>query len=502
MNYRILLVCLFQLTIVCLQAQVAPKRQLKPTEMQAELRLLKNAWEQFHPGLYRFNTPQQIDSLFEKVQNLVQQPMYEHDYFLLLSMVAHQLNCGHTYLNPWNQKDQVVQTLFSKKHLPFLFKVVDRQFIITHNLISDNRVLPGDVLYTINGISTDNILEKLLTVSRGDGKNAMNRTLNNCSIYPVDIDSTNYAMFDIFTPLFYPQLFAVDVYCCQIIKSNGDTIQVLLQAQTKQERHLAYINKFSPLLRQENSWQLQQLGNSIAHFRIQDFVTWTWKTEVNTYLDSLMQIINSKGITDLIIDIRGNEGGSDDARNILLSYLIQRPISGGCPDHRLRTFTSVPDSMRKYLKTWNVSLYEPMVAGTYTRFNDRYIEEKQETSSDTIFPAKNHFKGRVYLLTDATNSSTSFTLAKIFQQNHIGKLIGEPTAGTQLGINGGQFFLLYLPYSGFEIDLPLIWGASDHNLPDQGIEPDHFVATTRNDIIQRRDAQLEFTLQLISKGQH
>jgi C-terminal processing protease CtpA/Prc len=87
----------------------------------------------------------------------------------------------------------------------------------------------------------------------------------------------------------------------------------------------------------------------------------------------------------------------------------------------------------------------------------------------------------------------------MFQQSGRGLIIGEPTGGSKQGINGGQFFLLYLPYSGIEIDLPLIWQKPVSDAPDNGVVPDRIVYTSRAAICSGRDEQLEAAINSLQR---
>ena len=93
------------------------------------------------------------------------------------------------------------------------------------------------------------------------------------------------------------------------------------------------------------------------------------------------------------------------------------------------------------------------------------------------------------MLIDAKNSSAGFETARNFKAARLGTLVGETTGGCQQGINGGEFFFLTLPNSGFELDLPLIYNYHPDK-PDRGIDPDYEVHATQADIAAGRDAQL------------
>jgi C-terminal processing protease CtpA/Prc len=117
-----------------------------------------------------------------------------------------------------------------------------------------------------------------------------------------------------------------------------------------------------------------------------------------------------------------------------------------------------------------------------TRFDD-------DERGSVIKPALPTFKGRVWVLVGASNSSATFEFAQTVQQNHLGTLVGQPTGGNQRGINGGAFFFLRLPGSKIELDLPLIGTFPDGERPDAGLEPGIKVIPTVDDIASGRDAR-------------
>lgn len=68
--------------------------------------------------------------------------------------------------------------------------------------------------------------------------------------------------------------------------------------------------------------------------------------------------------------------------------------------------------------------------------------------------------------------------------------MGQPTGGSQRGINGGAFFFLRLPNSGIEMDLPLIGTFPAKPMPDAGLTPDVQVVRTVDDLAEGRDAAM------------
>lgn len=474
------------------QATLSKEERLK------ELTIIKSSWTTLHPGLLRYNTQNQIDQHFEDLRKNVSEKITNQQYYVLLSQLATKIKCGHTYLNPWNQTEETINTYYSNSFIPFLYKVIDRKFIITHNLSENKQIKAGDEILSINNVKIKSIIDSLLTVSRSDGNNGIAKKLDNINIVPIDIHTTNYALFDIYFPLFFPNSINKDVYDFEIKPFQKKPFKISVKALTKSQRQEVYVSNFGEIPIHEKNWQYKLLKPNVAYLRLGDFETWEWKTDYKTYLDSIFTQINSKHIANLIIDIRGNEGGDDGARTEVLSYIANKPFGCENPVRRLYKFLSIPDTLLPYLKTWNKEFKEPKKEQDYLKLNGYY--EKIDTSKSPCTPTNpksNSYKGKVFMLTNANNSSTTFTMADIFKNYGFGLIVGEPTGGTKQGLNGGQYFFLRLPYSKFEIDLPIIYGAPTITRPDEAITPDYLITTKQEDIYFNRDAQIEFILKQI-----
>ena len=229
-----------------------------------------------------------------------------------------------------------------------------------------------------------------------------------------------------------------------------------------------------------------------------DFETWEWKTDYKLWLDSVFRLIRNSSIHTLIIDIRGNEGGADAARDELLSYLLDKPFGCLGRQRRLFRFLQIPDSLKPFIRTYDKSLTTPKSVTEVEPATDGLYEAKADLLDTCmpVMPKADRFTGQEYLLVDGGNSSTTFTLADLFQQYHAGEIVGEQTSGNKQGINGGQFFFFYLPISKLEFDIPLIWGAPSTDRPEGGVTPDLIIKTTQASIYRQQDPQIEAILNM------
>ena len=213
---------------------------------------------------------------------------------------------------------------------------------------------------------------------------------------------------------------------------------------------------------------------------------WDWRG----FLDQSFVEMATRGVTKLIVDVRGNEGGND-CGDLVAARLIDAPIAREGYARRTR-YRQTPERLNQYLDTWDRS-FRNWGDDAVPR-DDGFYDLRGEADVDQIEPLGPRFRGDVDVLIDSQNSSATFQFASCIKTNRLGRLIGAPTGGNQRGINGGAFFFLRLPASGLEADVPLIARFPPAPKPDAGIAPDVEIALTREDIAAGRDAALEFAL--------
>ena len=465
---------------------------LTVANMHSDLAILKSALTSLHPGTYRYLSKSQLDRYFKEIEIQTNKPLCVNEYYLKLSQLTTKLKCGHTYLNPYNQRKALTTQLNSDPVIPLLFKVVKKKIIVTHNLSEQMKIKAGDEVVSINGRPVAKIIDSLLSVSRSDGKHGLNKKLDNIGISPYLAGKDKYALFDIYFPLFFADSSYAKYYEIGVksFKKN-EVMKYNLAIISKQMRQQRYQVRFEtePL---QPTGSFRMLSPQCGYLKIRDFTTKGWSRNYEHYLDSIFINLKDVKASQLIVDIRDNEGGDDDVRNKIISYLITHPANYTI--RRYYRFLKVSDSLKPYLQTWDPAFKRPKIPSDYKKTKTGLYFKKNTRSTESISPNQNHFAGQVYLLINATNSSSSFFMADILQENKYVKLVGEATGGTKQGINGGQFFFLYLPSSGIEVDIPLIYQAPIKKRKDEGIKPNILVKTTANDIAKSVDAQLNYLL--------
>lgn len=451
--------------------------------------LLKRTMEILHPGIYRYLTKEDLDRNYSKATDLSSDSISIRESFLRLSEFVAGIKCGHTMLNPYNQSDFVKSSVISgKDKLPFAFDFVDREMIITSD-VSGSGISRGSVIRKINGVPAEQILEALLVFADGDGNNDVQRIFN-CRVTGIG----EHEFSDIYLPLVVPP--AEGKYEIEYSDpvSRAGFLTRTVEAISREERFIRLQAKGAKRQTLEDLWNFRFENEKTGILSIGTFVTYNSKFDWKNFLAEAFKELSKKKTPNLIIDIRGNGGGSTEVAWEIISYLIDKPLTLDAED-RLVRYLIVPDDLRPYLSTWDDSFYDR--TGSAEKFNEEFYKLKSTDVSNAIEPKEQMYKGKVYVMTDGSNSSATFILAKLLRDNGRATLAGSTTGGNLKGINGGNIMFLTLPNTGIEVDIPLIGYFPKGNQPDSGITPDIDLIEAPEELRSDDDVRLKKLLEII-----
>ena len=441
--------------------------------------IIRRAYSLLHPGLLRYNSPSQIEARFDEFQRDWDAADDLAGRYLTLTKLLAALKCGHSYANFYNQKASVATTLFSgRNRLPFRFRWLGDQMIVI-----DGPLPRGSAILSIDGRPVANILKALLPLTRADGSNDGKRR-QLLSVMGMD----DYETFDIFYPLVFPVGDSFDIRSRTV---DGEEMQTRLPAIDLITRQSAR-KKTASISLDAPQWTVEHDGRT-ATLTMDGWAVYKGRWDWKAWLDAAFEDMARRGTDRLIIDIRRNEGGLDCGHEII-ARLIDTPLAVNAYARRVR-YRRVPDDLAPYCDTWDPSFKD--WGSDATPYDARFYDLKGDGDGPSVIQPKGpRFKGRVFVLTSAENSSATFQFAQQMQQNRLGTLIGEQTGGNQRGINGGAFFFLRLPQSGLEADLPLIGYFPSSPKPDAGVMPDIRILTSAKDVSLGRDAAMDAALKI------
>lgn len=481
------------------QGPVAAHTVIAGEGLQKDVAVLRSAFEQLHPGLYRYKTKPEMNHEFAELQKDLGKDQPLEQVYLRLAEFTATIECGHTFANPYNQSKAVAAALFEGRgRLPFFYRWIAGNMVVTRDWSANHSLPPGTQVLAIDGMEGGVLLHRLMKLASADGANDARR-INLSERQGQEL----YENADLFLPMIVPR-WSGNLRLRVRKPGAGHTSVMTVTKQTDAEANAAFAasqpdgNGAAPL------FTVQYLDSGVAVLTMPTWVMfhtkWDWKGWLNRTLDE----ITERKAPALIVDLRGNVGG-DSVGDLILARLRSGPARA-LEFSRLMRYRRVPQELLPYLSTYDptfkdwgsraVGMPAPLPTAPPVPYY-RQVQEPDGTAA--VDGTARHFAGHVFVLTDASNSSATFAFARAVQQEQLGLLVGGGTGGNQRGINGGAFFFLKLPNSGIEIDLPLIGYFPAGQQPNAGLAADVAVSTTRLDVESGIDRVLLRAIELAAR---
>ncbi|MGB8317949.1 MAG: S41 family peptidase [Ignavibacteriaceae bacterium] len=402
-------------------------------KLQEDFREMRKMLEENHPALYDYTDKQKLDSLLDYHYSLINRPLEFNEFYKSISSVLSKVGCGHTKLwLPSDYRYAVPDNFFPLK-LSFSNKKVYVSGYYSH-LID---IPLGSEVLSINKKPIYEIVEALESITSSD---AFIQAFRSKSVEKNF--AKNYALY-----YGYPDFFRVKFIAPG--KSKEEETGLLPVS-------LETINKY-PVRGNELSLKLPDNINA-ALITINSFIYYEQREMFRKFIDSSFLVIQNKKIKNLVVDLRGNDGGDPFCSSYLLSYIENEPV--------------------------------PYFAEIYGRY---------KTLSEPIPAAANNFKGNIYTLIDGSCFSTTGHFCALLKYNHIGKLVGTETGAT-FTCTGS---VIYKDLKNTRLILGTArkqrYDAAVSNMDrTKGVMPDYYIERSQNDIVTNTDAELNFVLELIN----
>jgi len=228
----------------------------------------------------------------------------------------------------------------------------------------------------------------------------------------------------------------------------------------------------------------------IAHVNIRSFNHGNIEPDAEIILPFLQSI---GGYEHLIIDIRGNGGGSSNYFPIVfMQHLINEPVSwrfdaffmGGGHALSFEQFDEMNPVTDGLLEGFPHLHPDDAPLLAHYVYGENYIEPSDYTVG---------FNGKIWLLVDGRNFSAADFAAVVTQQTGFAAIVGEPTGGAGIGANPIVFAL---PNSG-------IAGRFQAMYTIDGFGRNSYEFTTQPDIFNHEGMDaLQTVLTIIEEGAH
>lgn len=461
-------------------------KSLSPSQLQEDFKVFRGSLEDFHPGLYWYRTPQEVNQLFDSIQATLTTPMTDKEFIRKLAPIVSFIGCGHTWVHPPKSNPE--------KFLPIEMVIHKQKAYCESNLSEDSLLIkPGDEILAMNGIEMDSLVSLLMTFLPTDGRITTRKS------YMV-----NKYLQNVYTNYFKNP----DEYVLKIKDQDGIDKDVIIKTLTRKE-----IQKNTEIRKSERNDPRNLMlefdqNASTAILTVKHFFDWKEdgkNIRFESRLQKLFESIDSSKVDNLVIDVRDNGGGK--VPWVLLSYFVDEEFtlskqadfvfSKKSPYYQ---YQKLHPAMRFLKRKW-----------LYTWLPGSHKMEKQNESTYLLTglymtnpykPTKPQFKGKVYALTNGGSFSATADFVAMMKSKELATIVGEETGGGYYGNTSMERSFVTLPNSNLKLDIPLVRHQLNVNPIFElgsGTKPDHHVPETLNDKFDRTDSQLEYTLELIKK---
>ncbi|MEO1729345.1 MAG: S41 family peptidase [Pseudomonadota bacterium] len=463
---------------------------LSAGQIREELSITRLALEQIHPGYTRYTQQSVFDALWDEVEAELLANPTRGNLYLQISRVLATIRCDHTKAEL--PKDFEAARQSEPLYLPIRYAIFDGRMFVTNPGTTDLAV--GSEVLAIDGVPVS----------------AAIRAVN--ALFPVDGD-TDYvkeesiANFDEFMgpafEHFYPFLYETSEDVALTIAGGETGTQAIATKRLGFTDYAAITGekRFSRNFKDAVTFKL--LDDRSAYLSVDTFVNYRAPVDPDTLYAPIFAELERSGRDTLILDLRRNGGGSNDAQMGLLTWLMTKDFREA--DALLVKSDTLDPELKPYLGSWEKAALNPDPAWFKKREDGMFeiINPLVGKPAESIAAKDGAFTGKLIVLTSGDNASgVTHLLATLRTQRDNAVFVGEPTGGAATGATAGILFYLTLPHSGVKVRVPLqrtLIAYADQLNPRGGITPDILAPDTRFSTLAGTDPAMEAALAYIAK---
>jgi hypothetical protein len=479
----------------------SPFKKYSSEQLQKDYSVYQYTLEEAHPGLYWYTSKDSMDQYFRWGREQLKDSMTEPEFRKVLAYVTSKIGCGHTSVRASKAYSRYLDTVRIFRVFPLSFKLWSASneapfeqdtAVLSGNLNRrDSMLTRGTVITKINGVPMRKIVDTLFQFIPTDGYNYTHKyqALSNRGFFG-----------SLYTSIYGPS----NIYNIEYIDSTGRLKNRVItsyfpgadsafRARIRQAPRIPQPSRRERRKIRRNSVRLLKIDSS-SKVAMMDLSSFGRGYGLKGFFHRSFRALKKNEIGHLIIDVRSNGGGS-----VTNSTLLTRFIA----DHEFKVGDSLYaiTKRKRYGNYIQNDFFNRLFMTFFTKrrkdgnYHFGYFEKHSFKPKK-----KNHFDGKVYILTGGNSfSATTLFASALIRQDNV-TVVGEETGGGAYGNTAWLIPDVTLPETKVRFRLPLFRLVIDNNTPKdgRGVQPEVESKPTVEAIKNGMDYKIEKAMELIN----
>lgn len=477
--------CVLALLASCTASKpFSPTRKYSPQDLQSDYAVFRGSLEDAHPSLYWYTPKDSVEAAFEAGKAKLADSLTESGFRYMLAAVLSQIRCGHTSVRP--SKAAAAFSAAPGLSFPLFVKAWPDTVVVTANLNRrDSNVVRGVILKSVDGRPMNRIVDSLFSYLSTDGYNTTHKyqTLSNGgtfrSLYAVAFGLKPRTTVEFIDTAGRLRTATLSLYNPRVDTPRRGARPV--QVFSKKER------------RQLELQQMRSLRIDTAlQTAFMEVNTFTKGNKLRSFFRRSFKALEEQRIPNLVVDLRGNGGGSVVLSNLLTKYMADAPFSVADSLYAVRRSSAFGKYRNNRFFNW---------------FFLRFLTRKRKDGfyhfglyEGRKFKPKRryHFNGTAYILTGGNTFSAASLVTKALREQDDVVVVGEETGGGAYGNTAWLIPDVTLPNTGVRFRLPLFRLVIDRNEQKGfGVQPEVPSLPSVDAIRRNEDYKMETVKELI-----
>lgn len=417
-----------------LQARPSRDRLFSVDELDRDFRQFRSILERRAVGLYADRA--RLTGLLDEIAPSLSRPLTEAEFYRILAPAVAALRCGHSFLSVSEAAEAHLrdEALF----FPLDVRIIDRSLFVVADPHRTG-VKPGSRILSIDGRPSMEIVDRITGVMSTDGR---------------DAGRPRYDAERWFASMYYCLVDSPGRFELRVIPPGTDTAS-LVAVQAVRDPSRAKIAR-GIVHDTANAPYSSSLHERYALLRIPVFA-YTRTRDYADYLEGFFAAVAEARVVTLVLDLRGNYGGTPVHTSELFKYLIDRPIAFFAKDNPI------------YLAPWK----------------------------RPIRPSPLAFGGKLIVLMDEAAFSMNAFLLSLLRHHGIGTLVGAQSSGGHACSDASVDAVLRNTGLRVRYSTRVFSTAVEDQEPGIGLAPDIPVDWTIDGYLSGRDPVMEAALSIL-----